>query len=54
MMTVWKEQQDDFPNMHNIIQAGLDKLEAYYERTDLAPAYMSAMSPLTKSQLLTC
>ena len=37
---VWKEHQDQHPETSNIIQAGIDKLEEYSDRTSLTPAYM--------------
>ncbi|KIM34693.1 hypothetical protein M413DRAFT_75735, partial [Hebeloma cylindrosporum] len=40
---VWKEHQDQYPETSNIVQAGIDKLEEYSDRTSLTPAYTVAM-----------
>ncbi|KAF8970640.1 ribonuclease H-like domain-containing protein, partial [Flammula alnicola] len=40
---IWKEHQGEHPETSNIIQAGIDKLEEYSERTSLTPAYTVAM-----------
>lgn len=40
---VWKEHQDQYPETSNIVQAGIDKLEDYSDRTSLTPAYTVAM-----------
>jgi hypothetical protein len=42
----WEEHRDDSETpakFYNVIQAGLDKLEDYQERTDDVPAYVIAM-----------
>ena len=44
MSAKWEEYQYNNPAMANIVQPGLDKLEAYKERADLVPAYVVAMS----------
>jgi hypothetical protein len=43
MMNTWKAHQETHPETFDIVQEGLDKLEAYNERVDLAPAYILAM-----------
>jgi soluble cytochrome b562 len=43
MTQVWKDQQEEEPEMADIIQEGLDKLETYIDRTELVPAYVLAM-----------
>ena len=40
---VWKEYQDQHPETFDIVQAGIDKLEDYSNRTSLTPAYTVAM-----------
>ncbi|KAH9950786.1 ribonuclease H-like domain-containing protein [Amylocystis lapponica] len=49
MAKVWEAQQHKYPETSHIIQAGLDKLEGYRDRTDLVPAYVLAMSKLIES-----
>ncbi|TFK35666.1 hypothetical protein BDQ12DRAFT_611422, partial [Crucibulum laeve] len=44
MMGAWEKLKNDNPDLTNIIQAGLDKLEAYHNRTDVVPAYIFSMS----------
>ena len=44
MSAKWEEYQYNNPTMANIVQPGLDKLEAYKERADLVPVYVVAMS----------
>jgi hypothetical protein len=39
----WEEFLNNNVDLVQIIQAGLDKLEAYQNHTDLAPAYSLAM-----------
>lgn len=41
---MWTKQQDDNPETAFIVEAGLNKLEGYRDRADLAPAYVLAMS----------
>lgn len=40
---VWRQHQKDYPATSDIIQAGLDKLAVYQDRTQLAPVYILAM-----------
>lgn len=47
MMQVWAVQQVEFPDLSDVIQAGLDKLQAYMNRTQLVPAYVVAMGMLS-------
>jgi len=44
MAQVWKTYQEEHPETHNIVQAGLDKLDDYYDRTANTPAYVVSMS----------
>jgi hypothetical protein len=44
MYDVWKQCQEDYPEMAESITEGLDKLEQYMNRMDLVPAHISAMS----------
>jgi hypothetical protein len=43
MITAWKNLQVKYPRFWSIIQAGIDKLEAYEECLCLTPAYILAM-----------
>jgi len=43
MTNTWKAHQEMHPETYDIVQEGLDKLEAYHERVDLVPAYILAM-----------
>lgn len=47
--TLWKNYQVAHPEVAPLIQRGLDKLEIYRDRTDLAPAYILAMSKFFES-----
>ncbi len=40
----WRLLQNEIPEMKEIIQAGLDKLEDYFHRVMYVPAYIFAMS----------
>ena len=44
MSAKWEEYQYNNPAMANIVQPGLNKLEAYKEHAELVPAYVVAMS----------
>jgi hypothetical protein len=44
MAQVWKTYQGEHPETCNIVQAGLDKLDDYYDRTANTPAYAVSMS----------
>lgn len=46
MKTRWKQHQDENPDTADTVQAGLDKLEEYRERTELVPAHVLAMGML--------
>ena len=48
MIQKWIEKQEEDPEMHAIIQQGLDKLDAYRERVNLVPAYVMAMSKFSQ------
>lgn len=52
MSNIWKQQKEKLSNMSDIIQEGLDKLEAYYELVDSVPAYVLAMSLYSDLSLL--
>ncbi|KAJ7595850.1 hypothetical protein C8J56DRAFT_730494, partial [Mycena floridula] len=43
MMKVWREMRDEIPQMSAVIDAGLNKLESYLDRTHLTNAYVLAM-----------
>jgi len=43
MIAAWKTHAQNYPETKHVIQEGLNKLEGYNERTDLAPAYILAM-----------
>jgi len=43
MKKVWEEHQHEHPEMFNIMQEGLDKLEDYRDCADNVPAYILAM-----------
>ena len=43
MAQVWQDQISDHPETADVIQAGLDKLDVYIDRTDMVPAYILAM-----------
>ena len=43
-MQVWQEYQDEHPEMFDIIEAGIDTLYDYYERSYNHSAYIVAMS----------
>jgi len=40
----WEMQQDEYPEMDDVIQKGIDKLRQYCNLTDDTPAYALAMS----------
>ncbi|KAF8148231.1 hypothetical protein B0H34DRAFT_668958, partial [Crassisporium funariophilum] len=42
MITAWKKLQNEQPEVTDIIQAGLDKLEGYQDKLDLVPANILA------------
>ncbi|KAF8151682.1 hypothetical protein B0H34DRAFT_664757, partial [Crassisporium funariophilum] len=45
MVSIWKELQETWGEpFSTIIQAGIDKLNAYHDRIDLVPAYTISMS----------
>jgi len=45
MVTIWKDLQDVWGEpFSDIIQEGIDKLDAYHERVELVPAYVISMS----------
>lgn len=44
MKVKWTDQQDENPETAFIVEAGLNKLETYHERTELIPTYVLAMS----------
>ena len=44
MTVAWKNLQEKFPEMSEVIEAGIEKLEQYWDRADLTPAYVLAMS----------
>ncbi|KAJ7572574.1 ribonuclease H-like domain-containing protein, partial [Mycena floridula] len=44
MVKVWKEMQDEIPQIAPVIEAGLEKLESYIDRTELTNAYVLAMA----------
>ena len=48
MIQKWIEKQEEDPEMHAIIQQGLDKLDAYREWVNLVPAYVVAMSKFSQ------
>lgn len=43
MKIKWKQYRDDHPLVADVVEAGLDKLEEYRERTELVPAHVLAM-----------
>ncbi|KAJ7580032.1 hypothetical protein C8J56DRAFT_795274, partial [Mycena floridula] len=43
MVKVWKEMQDEIPQIAPVIEAGLEKLESYIDCTELTNAYVLAM-----------
>jgi hypothetical protein len=43
MIQTWQVQQEKYPELYDVIQVGIDKLEAYHERAELVPAYVLAM-----------
>jgi hypothetical protein len=43
MIMKWESLKATLPGYEQIIQEGLDKIEAYRNHTDLAPAYTLAM-----------
>jgi len=48
MVSVWKEMQESMDEPYfDIIQAGIDKLDAYHNRAELVPAYMISMCELS-------
>ena len=48
MIQKWIEKQEEDPEMHAIIQQGLNKLDAYHEQVNLVPAYVVAMSKFSQ------
>lgn len=42
-MVVWREMKDKYPEYSDVIDAGLDKLEDYWNRVEDVPAYTLAM-----------
>ena len=44
MASTWEDRKIDYPEAADIINAGLDKLDIYRNRTELVPAYVLAMS----------
>lgn len=44
MASTWEDRKIDYPEAADIINAGLDKLDIYRNRTELVPAYILAMS----------
>ncbi|KAF9555990.1 hypothetical protein CPC08DRAFT_642107, partial [Agrocybe pediades] len=42
MINLWKDLQTEIPEVENIIQAGLDKLEGYQDKLDIVPANIIA------------
>ncbi|KIJ98155.1 hypothetical protein K443DRAFT_133553 [Laccaria amethystina LaAM-08-1] len=48
MVSVWNELQESMDELYfDIIQAGIDKLDAYHNRAELVPAYMISMCELS-------
>jgi len=48
MVSVWKEMQESMDELYfDIIQAGIDKLDAYHNQAELVPAYMISMCELS-------
>ena len=45
MVRAWERLRTQYPEASVIIQAGIDKLEAYRFRVTLIPEYTLAMSP---------
>jgi len=43
MITIWKQYQDDMPGYALFIEAGLSKLENYYNMAIQVPAYQLAI-----------
>ena len=55
MVQIWKKQQENFDYVFfNIIQDGIDKLNAYHNRIELVPAYTISMCKLFRFLLLVC
>jgi len=46
MMRVWERHQVDHPEIAQVIDGGLDKLESYILRASAVPAYVLAMRML--------
>jgi len=48
MVAIWKDLQDVWGEpFSDIIQEGIDKLDAYHKRVELVPAYTISMSKST-------
>jgi len=48
MVSVWKEMQESMDEPYiDIIQADIDKLDAYHNQAELVPAYMISMCELS-------
>lgn len=43
MMQLWDEQKTEMPEVTQVIDAGMEKLDGYRNRTDAVPAYILAM-----------
>lgn len=43
MIAEWKELSHEIPEYSDVIEAGIDKLELYLDRTEESNAYMIAM-----------
>jgi hypothetical protein len=44
MCNVWRQCQEEYPEMSAAIDEGIEKLELYISRTDLVPAHVLSMS----------
>ena len=43
MMAAWDKQAEDMPELHSVIQAGLQKLQSYQAHMTSVPAYVLTM-----------